>query len=82
MQDFTSYAMGARVDGEIVLICPHCHKTAVKRGSTAPRFVHSAGMMEIEVVQNLQKSLARQIQDPKSFESRANTLIAAAIRKI
>jgi hypothetical protein len=48
MQDFTSYAMGARVDGELVLMCPYCHTHAVKRGITEPRFVHSAEMVEID----------------------------------
>jgi hypothetical protein len=47
MQDFTNFTMGARVDGELIVVCPYCHKHAVKRESTDIRFVHSVGMTEV-----------------------------------
>ena len=39
--------MGARVDGELVVVCPYCHKHAVKRESIYVRFVHSVGMIDV-----------------------------------
>jgi len=48
MQDFTKFPMGARVDGELILVCPYCHKHAVRRESMGIRFVHSVGMIEVD----------------------------------
>jgi hypothetical protein len=48
MQDFTKFPMGKRVDGELVVVCPYCHRNAVKRESISIRFVHSVGMVEVD----------------------------------
>jgi hypothetical protein len=48
MQDFTNFPMGARVDGELIVVCPYCHKHGVKRDSMGIRFVHSVGMVEVD----------------------------------
>jgi hypothetical protein len=47
MQDFTKIPMGARVDGELVLVCPYCHRHAVRRESIGIQFVHSVGMIKV-----------------------------------
>ena len=47
MQDFTKFPMGARVDGELVVVCPYCHKHAVKREGMGARFVHSVGVIDV-----------------------------------
>jgi ribosomal protein L37AE/L43A len=39
--------MGQRVDGELILVCPYCHRHAVRRDSTGIRFVHSVGMVKV-----------------------------------
>jgi hypothetical protein len=47
MQDFTYFTMGARGDGELVVVCPYCYRHAVKRESIGIRFVHSVGMIKV-----------------------------------
>jgi hypothetical protein len=47
MQDFTKFPMGARVDGELVVVFPYCHKHAVKREGMGARFVHSVGVIDV-----------------------------------
>jgi hypothetical protein len=48
MQDFTNFAMGQTVDGELIVVCPYCHRHAVKRENVGIRFVHSVGTVEVE----------------------------------
>jgi hypothetical protein len=47
MQDFTYFTMGARVDGELIVVCPYCYRHAVRRESIDIRFVHSVGMVKV-----------------------------------
>jgi len=35
--------MGQKVDGEIIVICPYCHRSAVRRENVQPIFVHETG---------------------------------------
>jgi hypothetical protein len=48
VQDFTKFAMGEKVDGELIAACPYCARYAVRRESVGIRFVHSIGTVEIE----------------------------------
>jgi len=48
MQDFTKFPMGQRVNGELVVVCPYCHRHAVRRESIGIQFVHSVRMTEVE----------------------------------
>jgi hypothetical protein len=48
MQDFTKFTMGQMVDGELIVVCPYCHRYAVKREYTSVRFVHSIGTVQTD----------------------------------
>jgi hypothetical protein len=48
MPDFTNFKMGQTVDGELVVVCPYCHRYAVKRESLGIQFVHLTGAVEID----------------------------------
>jgi hypothetical protein len=48
MQDFTYFKMGQRVEGELIVVCPYCHRHAVKREKIGIRFVHSIATVEGE----------------------------------
>jgi hypothetical protein len=41
VQDFTIYPMGYQIDGEIIVVCPYCFKSAVRRADDVIRFVHA-----------------------------------------
>jgi hypothetical protein len=48
MPDFTKFKMGQTVDGELIVVCPYCHRHAVKRESLGIQFVHLTGAGEID----------------------------------
>ena len=47
MQDFTKFPMGQRVDGELIVVCPYCHRHAVRREGIGIQFVHSVEMIKV-----------------------------------
>jgi hypothetical protein len=48
MPDFTNFKMGQTVEGELIVVCPYCHRHAVKRESLGIQFVHLTGAIEID----------------------------------
>jgi hypothetical protein len=40
VQDFTIYPMGRQVEGELIVVCPYCHRSAVRRSGDMIQFVH------------------------------------------
>jgi hypothetical protein len=41
VQDFTIYQIGQKIEGELIVDCPYCHKTAVRRDNDGIKFIHS-----------------------------------------
>lgn len=66
MPDFTQFAMGHRVDGELIVVCPYCHRHAVKRENTDIQFVHSVGT-EIEGIDILDSCPVLPANLPRPF---------------
>lgn len=49
MQDFTYLPIGHRIGGEIIVSCPYCHRSAVRRlDGDAIRFVHAIRIVQKE----------------------------------
>lgn len=41
VQDFTILPMGYKIDGEVIVVCPYCHRSAVRRAiDERAQFVH------------------------------------------
>jgi hypothetical protein len=46
VQDFTYFVIGQHVDGELIVDCPYCHRSAVRRAGDMIRFIHKIRIVE------------------------------------
>jgi hypothetical protein len=46
VEDYTQFAVGQRVDGEWIVDCPYCHRSAVRRAGDMIRFIHKIRIVD------------------------------------
>jgi len=46
VQNFTHFVIGQRVDCELILDCPYCHRSAVHCAADMIRFIHKIRFVE------------------------------------